>query len=195
MFLDNNRLTSILAKYCPLLSKVAWRQSGGRKSRKLEGREERWLENIFVDSSSSETIGQRWRGTWFTKPSKLSTSELDKVLTDLLPFLNIFFAFRWTILHRQPLSRCNLYLITVGNILDLKSFLVKYRNIKKTSTLPPRPGRRRKWFSFHEFFKATGTTRKSPATVTVFQTLLSFLLIPRSLFLHLYHCLDRGLQL
>lgn len=80
------------------------------------------------------------------------------------------FTFRWTILYRHPLSRCNLYLITVGNILDLKSFLVKYRNIKKTSTLPPRPGGRRKWFSFHEFFKATSTTRKSPTTVTVFHT-------------------------
>lgn len=33
--------------------------------------------------------------------------------------------------------RCNLYLITAGNILDLKSFLVKYRNIKETSDAPP----------------------------------------------------------
>lgn len=33
--------------------------------------------------------------------------------------------------------QCNLYLITAGNILDLKSFLVKYRNIKKTSGSPP----------------------------------------------------------
>lgn len=106
--------------------------------------------------------------------------------------------FRRTILYQRPLSRCNLYLITVGNILDLKSFLVKYRNIKKTSTLPPRPGGRRKWFSFHEFFKATGTTRKSPTTVTVFHTLPPILptlpSIFRSLFHHLYHCLDRGLQ-
>lgn len=33
--------------------------------------------------------------------------------------------------------RCNLYLITAGNILDLKSFLVKYRNIKETSGALP----------------------------------------------------------
>lgn len=33
--------------------------------------------------------------------------------------------------------RCNLYLITAGNILDLKSFLVKYRNIKETSSALP----------------------------------------------------------
>lgn len=33
--------------------------------------------------------------------------------------------------------RCNLYLITAGNILDLKSFLVKYRNIKETPDAPP----------------------------------------------------------
>lgn len=36
-------------------------------------------------------------------------------------------------------AQCNLYLITAGNILDLKSFLVKYRNIKETSgALPAR---------------------------------------------------------
>lgn len=61
--------------------------------------------------------------------------------------------------------RCNLYLITAGNILDLKSFLVKYRNIKETSGAPPQGERasgRRKWFTFHEFFTATWTTRKPP---------------------------------
>jgi len=55
---------------------------------------------------------------------------------------------RWTILWPRRISplpplpsprpahdaRCNLYLITAGNILDLKSFPVKYRNIKGTST-------------------------------------------------------------
>lgn len=37
--------------------------------------------------------------------------------------------------------RCNLYLITAGNILNLKSFLVKYRNIKETSGAAPQGGR------------------------------------------------------
>lgn len=55
--------------------------------------------------------------------------------TTALPSRRLYFT-------AQPLSRCNLYLITVGNILDLKSFHVKYRNIKKTSAPSPRPGGR-----------------------------------------------------
>lgn len=75
----------------------------------------------------------------------------------------------WLYFSARASPRCNLYLITAGNILDLKSFLVKYRNIKETSGAPPQGERaserasgRRKWFTFHEFFTATWTTRKPP---------------------------------
>lgn len=43
----------------------------------------------------------------------------------------------WLYFSARASPRCNLYLITAGNILDLKSFLVKYRNIKETSGAPP----------------------------------------------------------
>jgi len=57
---------------------------------------------------------------------------------------------RWTILWRRRISslppppldaRCNLYLITAGNILDLKSFPVKYRNIKGSAARREADGR------------------------------------------------------
>jgi len=38
-------------------------------------------------------------------------------------------------------ARCNLYLITAGNILDLKSFPVKYRNIKGSAARREADGR------------------------------------------------------
>lgn len=38
--LDKNQFASILVKYYSLLSMVVWRQSVGRESTKLEGREE-----------------------------------------------------------------------------------------------------------------------------------------------------------
>lgn len=38
--LDKNQFASILVKYYSLLSTVVWRQSVGRESTKLEGREE-----------------------------------------------------------------------------------------------------------------------------------------------------------
>jgi len=93
--------------------------------------------------------------------------------------------------------RCNLYLITAGNILDLKSFLVKYRNIKETSGAPPQGERasgRRKWFTFHEFFTATWTTRKPPPKLQPLEPSFSLPLVPPFArppsFLSTLHALD-----
>jgi len=141
-----------------LLFEKAWKNGGERGTRSA---------NISVNSASYKSIGAtvmpspRSRSCQkFSSPRKvnycpipLQETSVSRTLADGLYF------------SAQASPRCNLYLITAGNILDLKSFLVKYRNIKETSGAPPQGERasgRRKWFTFHEFFTATWTTRKPP---------------------------------